>query len=314
MSRRRQGRHGHQRQRGAAMVEFVIVIIPFLILSLGVIQLALIFTTRLAVKYAAGRAARAAVVVIPAAEESGHPGAVAMPPNTDGPPPLILVVKRHGKELDFKSFDGTLANDEQVLEYDRLPDKVFIGKKKEVDVNGTTVKSDKDGYVKKTDLQPLAKPFQVDEAFTPPSPSTDDFDESQQENASNPMLAIRKAAAFALLASAPSKPGEFVGEALYARGDLSDKEAYALQATGVVLTGGTHPKWNDPITVRVVYVYYCQIPLVSQYMCDDVDDLPDDAWADVESAGIQVPGEGRFIVLRAEQTLINQGRPAGGSL
>jgi hypothetical protein len=294
------------------MAEFVIVIVPFLLMSLGVIQLALILTTRLALKYAAGRAVRAAVVVIPAAEESGHAG-LGVPPPVDGTPPLILVVKRHDKELDFRSWDGNLADDEQVLEYDRLPNKVFIGKKKEVDVNGTKVKSDKNGYVLKTDLKPLAKPFVVNEPYTPPTPSTDDFDESQTLNASDPMLAIRKAAVFALLPTAPALPGESVGEALYGRGDVTDKEAYALQAVGVVLPGGPHPKWNAPITVRVVYLYYCQIPLAAAFMCEDNDDLDPEALADVVSAHIKIPGEGRFIVLRADATLINQGRPGGGS-
>jgi len=50
---------------GAAYVEFVIVVMPFLVLFLGLTQLALIFGAKLMVEHAAAKAARAAVVVLP---------------------------------------------------------------------------------------------------------------------------------------------------------------------------------------------------------------------------------------------------------
>jgi hypothetical protein len=298
------------------MAEFVIVIVPFLLLLLGIIQLSLIAVAKSSVKFAASRAARAAVVVLPAYMESdlGNPAAPGTGPQ--GEPPLILVVRRLGENsLEFVSFDGSLDSNESIVEFDRMPDKVFIGKDQEVKVGEQTVKADGDGFVDKQALRPLAKPFQVDRP--PPVRATNSYkdDPFWLENVANPLLAIRKAAAFALFPSAPAVPGEFVGEALFGRGDLRDKEEYALQASGVVLTnpGGIQPKWNGPVTARVVYLYYCQIPLINRFMCDEVEDLPEDARADMAAAGVSVPGPGRFILLRAEQTLINQGRPPGGN-
>jgi Flp pilus assembly protein TadG len=60
------------RPRGSVSVEFVLVIVPFMLLFTGVIQLALISVAKLTVHYAAACAARAAVVVIPDNEEMGH--------------------------------------------------------------------------------------------------------------------------------------------------------------------------------------------------------------------------------------------------
>jgi hypothetical protein len=298
------------------MAEFVIVIIPFLLLLFGVIQLSLIGVAKNAVKYAASCAARAAVVVLPANLETdlGDPGAPGT--GAEGEPPLILVVRRlGGQDFEYVAFEGTLEANESVVEFDRLPDKVFIGEDKEVTVGDQTLEADDDGFVDKEALRPLARPFQVDRP--PPVQATNpyEYDEFWRENVADPLLAIRKAAAFALLPSAPAIPGENVGEALFGRGELIDKEEYALQASGVVLTnpGGIQPRWNGPVTARVVYLYYCQIPLISRFMCDDADELPPDARADIAAAGVKVPGPGRYIVLRAEHTLINQGRPPGGN-
>ncbi|MBN2801490.1 MAG: pilus assembly protein [Deltaproteobacteria bacterium] len=51
--------------RGTAYVEFIIVIVPFMVLFLGLAQLGLIISADILVKHAAVKAARAAIVVLP---------------------------------------------------------------------------------------------------------------------------------------------------------------------------------------------------------------------------------------------------------
>ena len=52
------------REEGAAYVEFLIAFLPFFILFLGMVQMALMFAADLVVQHAASRAARAAVVIL----------------------------------------------------------------------------------------------------------------------------------------------------------------------------------------------------------------------------------------------------------
>ena len=67
---------------GAAYVEFLIVVMPFLLLFLGLTQLGLIYGAQLLVEHAAAKAVRAAVVVLPDDhEEADYAG---VPVNTVG--------------------------------------------------------------------------------------------------------------------------------------------------------------------------------------------------------------------------------------
>jgi hypothetical protein len=66
---------------------------------------------------------------------------------------------------------------------------------------------------------------------------------------------------------------------------------------------------DDMVTVRVTYLFHCSIPLVPVLMCDSIGDLDltgaEKAQLDLgDLAGLSNP---RFLVLRAETTLRNQG-------
>ncbi|HUT76206.1 MAG TPA: TadE/TadG family type IV pilus assembly protein [Polyangia bacterium] len=61
---------------GAAYVEFLVVIGPFLVLVLGLTQLGLLFGADLLVAHAAGKAARAAIVILPDDHEDADYGGV----------------------------------------------------------------------------------------------------------------------------------------------------------------------------------------------------------------------------------------------
>lgn len=63
-------------------MEFVIVVMPFLILFLGLTQLALVYGAQLMVEHAASKAVRAAVVILPDDHEEADYGGVAV--NTVG--------------------------------------------------------------------------------------------------------------------------------------------------------------------------------------------------------------------------------------
>ena len=63
---------------GAVYVEFLVVIIPFLTLFLGLTQLALVYSAQLMVEHAAARAVRAAVVILPDDHEEADYGGVPL--------------------------------------------------------------------------------------------------------------------------------------------------------------------------------------------------------------------------------------------
>ncbi len=66
------------RNSGAVYVEFLVVIIPFLTLFLGLTQLALVYSAQLMVEHAAARAVRAAVVILPDDHEEADYGGVPL--------------------------------------------------------------------------------------------------------------------------------------------------------------------------------------------------------------------------------------------
>jgi TadE-like protein len=68
---------------------------------------------------------------------------------------------------------------------------------------------------------------------------------------------------------------------------------------------------DDMVTVRVTYLFHCSVPLVPQLMCDSTAGVGGDLSAEEEAqldlgflAGLTNP---RFLVLRGETTLPNQG-------
>jgi hypothetical protein len=125
---------------------------------------------------------------------------------------------------------------------------------------------------------------------------------------------IKDAAVYALIAVAPSvalAPRPSVGDALDGPGGIAKvalKAAEAERATGVIVHD-LPGEWNAQITTRVVHLYKCQVPLASRFFCSTGATLPPDARADLERAGVAPPAIGRYLVLRADQTLTKQGRP-----
>jgi len=81
-------------------------------------------------------------------------------------------------------------------------------------------------------------------------------------------------------------------------------------ATGIILKQGRleGEQYDAQIKTRVVYAYHCTVPFANRFFCSLVGQLPDAARKDLEDAHVHV-GAGRYLILRAEQTLTKQGRP-----
>lgn len=75
----------------------------------------------------------------------------------------------------------------------------------------------------------------------------------------------------------------------------------------------TNFEWNEPITARVTYLFYCQIPLANRFAGKAFYNLPDTTVADMATGpmkGISIVGiPGFFLPITAEHTLANQGKP-----
>lgn len=98
---------------------------------------------------------------------------------------------------------------------------------------------------------------------------------------------------------------------------------YARSATAVTFyeePEGTDMIWEfeprQAITTRVTHLYYCSIPLASAILCDDLLTTIFESWDGARelvythfpiATGVFVFDGGRFIVVRAEATLPNQG-------
>jgi TadE-like protein len=96
------------------------------------------------------------------------------------------------------------------------------------------------------------------------------------------------------------------------------KLVYARMGTVVTLLDEhgnfkTNFEWNEPIRVRVTYLFYCQIPLANRIAGKAFYDLPGSTVMDLATGpakGITVIGiPGYFMSLTAEHTMVNQGKP-----
>jgi hypothetical protein len=71
--------------------------------------------------------------------------------------------------------------------------------------------------------------------------------------------------------------------------------------------------WDEPVRVRVTYLFYCQIPLANRFAGKPYYDLPDNVVLDLTTGGVgplAVFGmPGYFLPLTAEHTLQLQGKP-----
>jgi len=138
---------------------------------------------------------------------------------------------------------------------------------------------------------------------------------------------IRSAAVIPLLAIAPSarhlELDAAAGSIGSEIGDPADRAAAGAQhynQAGLAVTFPTAPRASsfrtsfgkeDLVTVRVTYLFHCAVPLVSQIMCDSregtIGRLEAEERAQMDFGHLSTLANPRFLVLRAEATLRNQG-------
>jgi hypothetical protein len=369
-------------QSGAAAAEFVIVVIPFLLLLFGIMQLALASLARVLVSYSAFCAARAAVVFVPespssaeAANQVGSGGnqrsdfsssaktallrnaaAYALIPAS----PSIDVVVQEAARSWPTYYSERLQNGLGPLDFLRsrigdlggLPAPVRSSFDTQVQIavkavnegarSRGQVEAEIAGWangiagltaIQRQQLITAATDY-IDGyhgAVTPPATALQQWVPGAVEGALGGNLArfrdpINRSLAAAIPASGPS-----VDKALDSGfGAGSDgpegallrslrKLVYARVATAVTLhdpKSGAYKSsfaWGDPITARVTYLFYCQIPLANRFAGHRYYELPA---RDLEAlatgplgpvATVGIPGY--FMTLTAEHTLTNQGRP-----
>jgi hypothetical protein len=377
-------------QSGAAAAEFVIVVIPFLLLLFGIMQLALASLARVLVSYSAFCAARAAVVFVPesassaeAANQVGAGGnqrgdfsgsakttllrnaaAYALIPAS----PSIDVVVQEAARSWPTYYSERLQNGLGPLDFLRsrvgelggLPAPVLGSFDTQVQI---AVKAVHEGSRSRAQAEAelagwangiagltTSQRRQLISAATdyidgyqgasaPPATALRQWVPGAVDDALGGSLAryrdpIHHSLAAAIpdsgLAAAIPDGGPSVDRALDAGFGSTDgpegallrslrKLVYARVATAVTLhdpkTGAYKSSfaWGDPITARVTYLFYCQIPLANRFAGHRFYELPQ---RDVEAlatgplgplATVGIPGY--FMTLTAEHTLTNQGRP-----
>jgi Flp pilus assembly protein TadG len=122
---------------------------------------------------------------------------------------------------------------------------------------------------------------------------------------------IRDAAALPLIALSPGNADDAGGRATLSgqfgegtgKSALSRKAEYARRATAVRWTP-ERPRWNDQVRVEVAYLYPCHVPLGRELVCKRFGSLPG-----VAGWGFRGSFPGYYVLITAEHTLTNQGRP-----
>jgi hypothetical protein len=297
-------------QSGAASAEFVIVIIPFLLMLFGLMQLSLASLARVLVSYSAFCAARAAIVVVPAPSEDGSEGAgiIGEGKNAMGDfgSSKKVALLRHAAA--YPMIPASPSIDSILLDtVEHFPD--YLNQRMH------------DGWV----------PF----ANANTSSFVGIVETVANVTARGAMSRFRQplndAIAGALGAAGIHERGYSVDRALdsgFGAGTDSfggallrsmRKLIYAEMFTVVTLyddKGNLKSKfgWNDPIRARVTHMFYCQIPLANRFAgknwykapqatLDQMATGPMGSW--MTSLGIP----GFFLPISAEHTLINQGAP-----
>jgi hypothetical protein len=254
------------RARGATTSEFLIVIIPFLLLLFGIMQLALASLARLLVSYAAFAAARAAVVFVPqSSDELATAGGKSAPPPGAPDEPANQVGSGSDMRNDFAQSHKT-ALMRNAAAYAMIPASPAI----DIVVG--------DALTRLSGADPYSVARALDQGFGA------DID--------GPAGALARSLR---------------------------KLLYARLATAVTLhdakTGAYKSKfaWGDPIQARVTYLFYCQIPLANRFAGHSFLALPEEARQDLATAGLGAAAalvlDGHYMVLTADHTLVNQGRP-----
>ena len=137
---------------------------------------------------------------------------------------------------------------------------------------------------------------------------------------------IRTAASIPLLAVAPSaaelddETGGSIATAIGRGADRAASGAQRYNRAALAVTFPTAPGASttrtefgaeDLVTVRVTYLFHCAVPLVPELMCEGPSalsaDLSPAEQAQVDIAFLSSLASARFLVLRGEATLRNQG-------
>jgi hypothetical protein len=262
------------------MAEFVIAIIPFLLILFAVMQLALCSLARLLVNQAAFTAARAAQVVLPTTTQ--------LAPNRFEQPGTL----GDGRDsaADY-AISKKLARIRNAAIYALIPASPLIDSLASSSLSNGGIYPAATREAEATLTGSLA-PFRssVLGALDPQNPVArsvskaldgDDGVTDQLERS------VRK------LISARMLTGVTLRDA---RGDL--RSSFGP---------------NEDITARVTYLFPCQIPLAGRFAGRRVDALDPGALADLDAAGVSVAQlgtlPGYFMVLTAEHTVVNQGTP-----
>ncbi len=284
-----------RRQNGAAAAEFVIVIIPFMLLLTAILQLGLAAFARVLVSYAVFSAARAAIVVVPASS-SGSDGDAS---NQIG--------SGQNRRDDF-------SNSKKAGEIRNAAAYALIPASPSIDTYAVDMVRDFPAYL-------------VDRA-THPGSSLSAGDATSQLMSTVQSLA---GGGFNLGAASSGVSGASYsvdrafdsgfGDSSGFSGALERslrKYVYARLTTAVTLedeNGKVKSKFGfgDPIRAKVTYLFYCQIPLANRFAGHRFYDLPADAIEEIKTSSIgslaQTGLPGFYMALSAEHTLINQGRP-----
>jgi hypothetical protein len=373
-------------QSGAAAAEFVIVVIPFLLLLFGIMQMALASLARVLVSYSAFSAVRAAIVFVPeasdaeAANQVGSGGnasddfkgshkatlmrnaaAYAMIPASPAIDVVLADAARnlpgylagriqHGlSPADF--IQGKLVGLAQPL-IDAFNQKVQdeLGQVAQGLLSKSGAQQAISDWINQqpglsaTQKQALATAAsgylasQLSGALQAGAGQIGDFVKSAvADTLSGPLGAFKDqinnavAGALGSLASAGGGAQYSVGRALDQGFGANDDGAggallrslrkliYARLGTTVTLidpaTGNYKSSfgWGDPVTARVTYLFYCQIPLANRFAGKQFYDLPAGATSELATgplgpvATVGLPGF--FMVMQAQHTMVNQGRP-----
>ena len=301
-------------QAGAASTEFIIVVIPFFLMTFGLMQVALASMARLLVNYSAFCAARAAMVVIPS--EIGDEKA--------------NMIGTGSNKKDDISGSQKMSLIRNAAAYP------LIAASPSIDNYLSDMAQGYESYIRSSGLANMAMTDGIN--AVPKITALNSYGQvgTAVDNAANSILKGGLTQAKGLVMqeinqNAPSEdsgPSYSVQKALDGNAALGDgvggailrslrKVIYAKLMTAVTIGGGTKTKfeWNDPLQAKVTYLYYCQIPLANRVFGKPFYDLAENVRESLFSGDLSAMSHigmpGYYTVMTAQHTLTNQGSPGG---
>jgi hypothetical protein len=296
-------------QSGAAAAEFIIVVIPFLLMLFALMQMSLASLGRVLTSYSAFCAVRAAIVVVPGNYGNEGPGQIGQGGDqmsdfgSSGKMGMVRAAAAYPLIAASPAIDTVLLD---IVE--RYPD--YLAQRVA------------DGWV------PFSNPGSGLLGTVENTINT-----TLQGGMAGWAAPLNGAIGGALGALGIQEKGYAVDRALDAGwGADTDgpggailrslrKLIYARMMTVVTLYDDkgnvkSHFGWNDPIRARVTYMFYCQIPLANRFAGSRWYKVPQSTLDQVATGamgstmtGLGIPGF--FLPLSAEHTMVNQGRPNG---